>query len=251
MDYNHLSIFKLLEIISKVIAPIVIGFALLTTGCDLQKLWGHNYESDPTPESAKIYGRVTNKFTSEPVREAVISLKNKMTITDKNGNYLLYYRYTEEEDRNVPVSLKITQQDYLPIDSSMVIFPVNEINVSLSYASPIIQKICMVNSIYICQAIIYDYQGFDNIVSVVANLKYRMPPDRKPSLYLSKEMTRVMTDSLNTSYYQLLAPDLFDEYGDLMDIYEIYAEDSMEYSDLMTSMDPRASDSLLFPIVYY
>lgn len=251
MDKGNLSIRKQLKIASKIIETTIIGLAILTTGCDLQKHWGYNYESDPTPESAKIYGRVTDKLTSQPIRDAVILIQNKMTVTDENGNFRLYYHYTEEEDRNVPVSFKITRQDYFPIDSSIVIFPINEINISLTYASPIIQEICLVDSIYICQAIIYDYQGFDNIVSVVANLKYKLPEDIKPSLYLSRHMTRVMTDSLNTSYYQLIAPDYFDDYGDIINDYEIYAENSMKYSDIMSSTDPRASDSLLFPIVHH
>lgn len=237
-------------LINYFIIIFIIVFALFLTGCDLQKLWGYEYKSDPTPESAKIYGRVTNNLTSEPIKDAVITIQNKMTSTDENGNYTIYYHYTEEEDRNVPVSLKITQPNYLPVDSAIVIFPVNEINVGLSYASPIIQKICMVDSIYRFQAIVFDYQGFDDIENVIAHLAYRIPEERYPSLYLDAKMTCVMTDSLNTSYYQLLAPDYFDEYGGLMNIYEIYAEDRLKYSDLMTSSDPCASDSLLFPIVY-
>lgn len=229
---------------------LLLVFIFLISGCDLQKLWGYEYESDPTPESAKIYGKVTDNFTSEPVQNAVITIQDKLTTTDENGDYCIYYHYTEEEDRNVPVSVKISHEKYLPGDSAIVIFPVNEINFGLSYASPIIQKICMVDSIYICQAIIYDHQGFDDIISVLANLAYRIPGDRYPSIYIKKEMTRVITDSLNTCCYQVLAPDYFDEYGELMNIYEIYAEDRLHYSDSMTSNDPRASDSLLFPIVY-
>jgi len=249
ISYNYLlkRLSTSIKIIVLIISIVIIFFI---TGCDLQKLWGYEYESDPTPESAKIYGKVTDIFTGEPIKDVLVTVNNSMTVTDENGNYILYYRYIQDEDRNVPVPTKYTQQHYLQIDSSMVVFPINEINVSLAYASPIIQKICMVDSVYICQAIIYDHQGFEDINSVVANLAYRIPGERYPSLYIKKEMTRVMTDSLNTCSYQVLAPDYFNEYGELMNIYEIYAEDRFGYSDLMSSNDPRASDSLLFPIVH-
>lgn len=217
--------------------------------CDFEKLSNYNYESDPIPESARIYGKIVNKFTFTPVKNAVISINNQATVSDENGNYVFFYYFTEDEDRNQAVPIKIEKLNYLSTDSSLVIFPETEFNAFLAYGSPEIQNICLIDTLGICQAIVHDYQGYRDLVFVEVNLAYRIPGEKYPSLYTKMRMNRVMTDSLRTSYYQILAPTKMVDYGNLMDVYDVYTEDRLKNSDSMLSTELGASNSLLFPIV--
>lgn len=228
---------------------VLILMLFLISNCDLEKLSNYKYDNDPIPESAKIYGTLINKYTFSPVAGAHISIHNQSTISDKDGNYVLYYHYIEDEDRNQPVSIRFTQEEYLTVDSSFVIFPENEINAFLPYASPEIRRIGLVDTIGICQAIVHDYQGFNDIASVEVHLAYRVPGEKYPSLYTRMQMERVMTDSIRTNYYQVFAPVSMQEHGNLMNVFDVYAVDRLKYSDTMSSMELAASDSILFPIV--
>ncbi len=231
----------------KFILPIL--FLIFISNCDFEKLSSYQYTSDQIPESVKIYGKVSNRFTFAPVKDAEVSVQNQATVSDENGNYLLFYHFTENEDRNQPVVIKIAKDNYLSIDSSIVVFPENEINAFLYYGSPEIQNICLIDSLGICQAIIHDYQGYKDIVFVEVNLAYRIPGMKYPALYTKMRMNRVMTDSIKTNYYQVKAPVSMTEYGNLMDVYDIYAEDKLKHSDSMSSNEIGASTSLLFPII--
>lgn len=225
---------------------ILIILASLLLSCDLEKLEGSNYSYNLPPESAIFIGTIYNKFTLEPVNQAEINIANQVTYSDENGKYILYYHYGKDDQRNQPVDVKVSGTDYIDLDTSVVVFPENKLNAYIKYAAPIIQKIALVDTNYI-QAIVFDYQGYNDIVTVKAQYAYRRAGEKFPSLYAETKLTRVFVDSLNTSYYESrIAPNIV-EYGDLItDEYSVHAEDRMHFQDFMTSLE-GGTDTLLFP----
>ena len=214
--------------------------------CDLEKLDGYEYKYDPPPESAIFTGTIYNRFTFDPVWNAEINIANQVTYSDAQGKYILYYHFNEDDERNAPVNIKISADDYLETDTSLVVFPENQLNAYIHYAAPIIQKIALVDT-NILQAIVFDYQGYNDIATVRAQYAYRRPGEKYPSLYAESKLTRVFVDSINTSYYEsLIAPSIV-EYGNLMtEVYSVSAEDRIHLQDFMTNLQ-GGTDSLIFP----
>jgi len=214
--------------------------------CDLEKLDGYEYTYDPPPESAIFTGTIYNKFTFNPVWNAEINIANQVTFSDAQGKYILYYHYNEDDEKNKPVNIKISADDYLDTDTSLVVFPENKLNVYIKYASPIIQKIALVDSSFI-QAIVLDYQGYNDIATVRAQYAYRRPGEKYPSLYAESKLTRVFVDSINTSYYESRIAPSIDNFGHIMaDDYSVSAEDRVHYEDFVSSL-LAGTDSLIFP----
>ena len=225
----------------------VLGILLIfVISCDLEKLDGYEYTYDPPPESAIFTGTIYNRYTLDPVRNAEINIANQITFSDAEGKYILYYHYNEDDERNTPVNIRISADEYLEKDTSIVVFPENQLNVYIKYAAPIIQKIALVDT-NIIQAIVFDYQGYNDIATVRAQYAYRRPGEKYPSLYAESKLTRVFVDSINTSYYESLIARNIVEYGNLMtEVYSVSAEDRIHYQDLMTNMQ-GGTDSLIFP----
>jgi hypothetical protein len=220
---------------------------ILLSACDLEKLTGYKHDSNPIPESARIFGIVKDRFTFTPIPNALISVGNQATQSDSNGNYLLYYYYDEDDDRNKEVPLSMTALNYSDVDTSLVIFPENEVNLFSAYAAPIILNHALVEGDYVawCQAIVFDYQGVNDIVSVSGKFAYRRPGEKLPSLKTEKRLLRVSFDSTKTAYYQAEVPLSIEGYGALMHIYTVHATDRKSYND-STSEIFLGSDTLLF-----
>jgi len=245
---------------------------ILSFSCDLQKFSGSDYSYSPPPESAIFTGTIFNKFTLEPVALSEINIANQGTYSDESGQYILYYHYGEDDERNQPINVKISAENYQNVDTSIIIFPENKLDAFLPYAAPIIKKIALVIAFpknklnvflpyaapnikkialvdsAIIQAIVFDYQGFNDIVSVHAQYAYTMPGQRTPSLYAESKLTRVFVDSINTSYYETRVSPYIEEYGWITPKpYSARAEDRKKYQDYMTSLQ-GGTDTLLFPI---
>ena len=225
---------------------IISILLIFVISCDLEKLDGYEYTYDPPPESAIFTGTIYNRFTFDPVWNAEINIANQITYSDAQGKYILYYHYNEDDERNEPVKIKISADDYLELDTSLVVFPENQLNAYIKYAAPIIQKIALVDT-NIIQAIVFDYQGYNDIATVRAQYAYRRPGEKYPSLYAESKLTRVFVDSINTSYYESLVARNIVEYGNLMtEVYSVSAEDRNHLQSFMTKLE-GGSDSLIFP----
>ena len=230
--------------------PCWIIVVLCLTNCDSEKWWGFSYDTEPLPESAKFHGTIIDKFTFEPIKLAHISVNKQTAITNNNGDFLFYYHYSEDEERNQPVPITIWEKNYLPLDSTLIVFPENRLDIQLEYATPEILNICLVDTLSYCQAIVHDFQGFTDISLVEIRLAYGELGAMVPSLYIKMPMSLVLTDSVNIAYFQLLAPDYIEGSGYLLSRYEVYAKDSLNYYDTKSHAHPVASDSILFPIQY-
>jgi len=224
---------------------IVITF-LIMNGCDLDKFTGYDHEADPIPESARIYGILINKFTQLPINDAIIQVGDQATFSDENGKYEFFYHLGDDEDRNKEVKMLIYAKNFLPIDTNVVIFPENEIDKGLAYASPIIKRIARINNV--CQAEIFDYQGWEDIAHVWGEFYYVRGDERVIALTIRLPLQRVDTDTPNIAYYQCKVYTSIDAFGELIRSFKIFTTDRLGYAD-STNHVVSGVDSLLFPPV--
>ncbi len=228
-------------------STLTIFSFLIINSCDIDKFTGFDHEAEPIPESARIYGSLTNKYTQQPIKDAIIQVGDQATFSDDKGEYEFYYHLDEDDDRNKQVRLLISATNYLRIDTNIVIFPENEIIKRLAYAAPIIKRIVRID--FVCQAEIFDYQGWANIAEVYGEFFYVRSSERVIALTTRVPLQRVDVDTPNTSYYQAFVKTSITGFGSLINNFKIYARDRLGYAD-STSQNINGVDSLLFPPVY-
>jgi hypothetical protein len=233
------------------IAVFLLFSSLVFFNCD--NFWGYDYDADPIPNSATINGKITNLFTGEPVYDAKVQVGGQSARTNANGEYSLEYQYQSDEDRNKPVQITVSATNYFSYSTSVIIFPQNNFfDATLEYAAPLISKAVLVDyyendSTYVCQALVKDYQGADEISSVLASFLYWNTTTRtiQPD---EVEMTFDHSISANEEYFQTIYQPLT-EYQDLifLERASIVVTDSSGYhnSIIVNSTTP---DSLLFPV---
>jgi hypothetical protein len=226
---------------------LIIFSFLIVYGCDIDKFTGFDHEAEPIPESARFYGSLTNKFTQQPIKDAIIKVGDQATFSDEKGEYEFYYHLKEDDDRNKQTRLIISATNYLPIDTNIVIFPDNEVIKGLAYAAPIIERIVRIDTV--CQAEIFDYQGWADIANVYAEFYYVRSGERVIALTIRVPLQRVDVDTPNTAYFQAFVKTSIDNFGSLVNNFEIYARDRIGYAD-STSNNINGVDSLIFPLVF-
>ena len=94
---------------------------LMLFGCE--KFVGYNYDADPIPNTAVISGSLSNIFTDEPIIYAQVLVGSQTTKTDQDGQYLLYYAFESDEDRNKPVDVVFSAPNYYTLSKSYIIYP--------------------------------------------------------------------------------------------------------------------------------
>jgi len=225
----------------------LIILLIVTSSCDLEKFTGYDHEAAPIPESARIYGILKNKFTQQPLNDAMVQVGDQATFSDESGKYDFFYHLAEDDERNKEVRMFISANNYLTVDTTIIIFPENEIVKGLAYASPIIKRIARIGNV--CQAEIFDYQGWEDIAHVYGEFYYVRPDERVIALTVRLPLQRVKADTPNTAYYQCLVQTSMDGFGLLVKNFKIFAKDRLEYAD-STNHVVSGVDSLLFPPVY-
>jgi hypothetical protein len=231
------------KLIISFICIIVIYFS-----CDIEKFTGSKYEATPIPTTAKIYGKVYNTFDNLPVFNAKIMVDSQSTYTDSSGNYFLNYSLGPDENRNKHIPICCTAPQYQEFNSESVIYPENTININMDYGAPIVQKIARVDTI--CQAIIFDYQGFNNIDSVSGQFYYTPPGVRIPVYTFDFSMEGIEGNSPNIGYFQCFVPTEIDspEQALIHLNYRVTAYDKSGFTD-STSYFHMGVDTLLFPLL--
>jgi len=238
----------------KIILPIVIWvwvFILLFHGCE--KFVGYNYDADPLPRVAIITGNITNTFTGEPIIYAQIQVGTQQTKTDQYGQYLMYYAFESDEDRNKPVKLVFSAPNYYSSSYSHIIYPGNnQFDTQLTYAAPIIQKtafvqIDSVDTVTVCQVLVFDYQGADDIASATASFVY-MHIAQNTTFLVEKEMEFVERYSDQASFYQVVYQPWPVKIYSFENKCTVVATDSEGYTDgVSLKIDAQNPDTLLFP----
>jgi hypothetical protein len=220
---------------------ITLIFAL---GCDLEKYTGYRYDSEPLPVTAQISGTVINIFTAEPVSDARIQIGDQTARSDSGGRYLLNYPQTTDNLRGLPVIVEVSADRFYTLDTSIIVYPTTRLDPNLTYGAPAIKRSALVDGI--CQVIVFDYQGAQDISSVLVNFFYRRPGERTPSLKIEKSLSCVMTDSFYYGFYQTIVDTSRPGYGQLINSYLIKATDKEFFSD-STSNTAVEEPTLLFP----
>ena len=185
-------------------------------------------------------------YTNTPVENAIIQVGNQTTVTDDSGKYSLIYTYESDEERNKPIEVIVVAENYITHNTSIIIYPVeNQLDISLVYAAPIIEKSILFGNI--CQAIVTDYQGAEDIKSGIVYVYFNFSPMgytyEKPY-----NINVVKTISENTSYFQCIVDSSLDEYGYITKKYKLVFEDWHGYSNY-TIKTTVPGDTLLFPIM--
>lgn len=226
----------------------VLSVFLISGGCDTQKYLGYNYEAENYVEIASFYGRVSNSFTGEYVPFATIRIEEQGARADERGNYRFNYRLSNDARLGKEVELVISAPNYFPHLEKKSVFPGTfELNVSLGYAAPIIESTGCYDMTF-CQAIVFDYQGVEDIDTVSAHFQY-IGANNTVTYEFDAGLKRLRTVSPNRAHYQAAVEPVSPQYGTLNRWYTVTARDKSGYShSLQHKNDEKNPDPLLFPI---
>ena len=245
----------------KFFSPIVPVFILLSLFLSCEEFIGSQTESNLQKTDIIIPGSITDIFTQAEVFGASIQLgENYQVTSDVNGQFSIQYQLTTDDERNKPISLQISAANYFPFQQELVIFPVDyQLKISLTYAAPIIRESVLVLHqfpeldipIYVCQALVEDYQGYHDVDSVKA-VFYYLNPQTQEIKQLVTPMVFIAAASFRAAYYEATAyPDLLDSLWQIRKYFDLSAIDSSGYSTYIQDMVPAMSGDLpLFPPVY-
>jgi len=234
------------------IIRIWVFFVLLVLfGCE--KFVGYNYEADPISDTAVIRGSISNIFTDEPVIYAQVLVGSQTTRTNQDGQYLMYYAFEGDEDRNKPVDVVFSAPNYYSLSKRYIIYPGhNRFDARLTYAAPLIQKTAFVQidsleTFLVCQVLIFDYQGAEDIVSATISFFY-LNFVQKEIFFVEEEMEFVKKYSDQACFYQVIYTPMEGEVIRFENRCSIVAIDKEEYSDTATvNLNLQNPDTLLFP----
>ncbi len=221
----------------------LVGMGIGLWRCDAGKFTGFNYDADRVADSARVSGTVSNLFTHQPVRDALVNIGELQTATDSLGRYAVDFPLSGDVNRNKQISVHVSKDKFYPFDTDIIVFPLNNIlDVDLRYGAPIPRRAVLLDTI--CQTIIFDYQGIADVDSVVALLRYVLP--RVFGGFIAFPMQRVATVGDSIGYYQVSAPSFIQNKGNLItDSFFIRAVDKEGFKDKVV-FQSTAQDSLLF-----
>lgn len=208
-----------------------------------------------------VSGTVVNDFTSHAIKGALVNFGGQDTLTDYLGRFELRYRLTVDNDRNKPVELKVRADKYFDFEQARFVAPIDyTLSVRMIYAAPIIENSVLVQHYFIAQemdlivvqALVFDYQGADDIDSVGTVLYYRNEEDQtfKTSIIPMRFIEKL---SYNTAHYQAVAIPTYKDIWHIQRNFDVYAEDSLGYSTFVQDapINPLSGDTLIFPPIYY
>ncbi len=236
---------------NKNLGVIILLCSALIIGCDTEKFLGYNYDAEKFTETAFVSGKVTNKFTDKPVKEATIQIGQQRSLTNDLGFFTMDYILTEDAKLNKEIPITVSAEDYHSLTSSRVITPDSiEIDFRLEFAAPIIEATVNFQLTY-CQAIIFDYQGINNIDTVFAHFQYVNSSTFLVVREFDAGLEQKQVVSENRGYYQTTVVPSVIENNDtlfLSPTYTITAKDKSGFSDVKVHTNNSFNpDTLLFP----
>ncbi len=242
----------------KLLAKNIKQFLLISLGLLLsilfmacERMIGFNYEGEKPIKKAKVYGTIRNIFNSEPVPNAQIQIGNNITFSDALGEYLIFFTLGVDEERDKTVPVIIIAENFFPFYDSFLLYPrETDYNPTLTYAAPIIKESVLTFHIpdgWICQARIKDYQGVEDITSVVGTFLY----SRMGAIHytvLNQNLDYIRNISETEAYYQCTTPPSLGDgwFLDTKTKYKIKVIDKDGYSDNVEESD---GGDLLFPYI--
>ena len=215
--------------------------------CDSDRFLSYNYQAQSVIKITEITGSVTHRFTARPVSNATITIENQSTITDQNGDYEMSYQMSSDAELGRAIPIRINAENFFELESPQVLLPEPiQLNYVLEYAAPIIDAAAIVDAT-VCQALITDYQGPQDVVSVNVKLHYKDPATGTTLGTVDVPMNYVGQHATNVHRFQIFVPVGYPVtvYGDFI---IVTARDSKGYVDELRHVsNPRNPDTLLFP----
>ncbi len=210
--------------INKALSAVMLLMAvLLLWQCDSERFTGVNYRAEPIPSEAVIRGQITNVFTGQPIHRAQVTVQERIVETTRDGRFEVPYEIEAEDRLNRPANVQIIAAQYFRLDTSLVVFPgENVLNAALVYAAPIITASSVTDSIVTAE--VFDYQGQENLQTVIAVGKYWSDTLRVLSEH-PFEMQKIEIIDFNSAKFQTFFPDTVDSSGLLRTTYTIRAVD--------------------------
>ncbi len=235
----------------KHILIIFLGLLLSILFMACERLIGYNYQGEKLTKKAKIHGTISNIFTNEPVSNAHIQIGNNITLSDELGEYLIHLTLGIDEERDKPVPVIIIAENFFTFYDSLLLYPrETDYDPVLTYAAPIIKESVLTYHIpggWVCQARIKDYQGVEDITTVVGTFLY----SRMGAIHytvLNQNLDFIKNISKTEAYYQCTTPSSLGDgwFLDTKTKYKIKVIDKDGYSDNVEESD---GGNLLFPFV--
>ncbi len=218
-------------------------------------------ESNLNDREITVTGTVVNEFTSQAIKGALVNFGGRDTLTDHLGKFELRYRLTVDNDRNKPVELIVSANNYFDYKLASVIAPIDLIYaVRMIYAAPIVENSVLVRyyfvqeemDLVVVQALVFDYQGADDIDSVGTILYYRNEEDQtfRTSIIPMRFVEKL---SQNSAHYQAVAIPTYLDIWHIQNNFDVYVVDSLGYSTYVQDVpiNPLSGDTLIFPPIYY
>jgi hypothetical protein len=236
---------------------ILSSFFLL----NCEKYIGSQTDSNLNDLDIIVTGTVVNEFTNQAIKGALVNFGGRDTVTDHLGKFKLRYRLTVDNNRNKPVEMKVSKQNYFDFNWASIIAPLDfNIAVRMVYAAPIIQNSVLVRHYFVVeemdliviQALIFDYQGADDIDSVGTKLYYQNIEDQtfRTSVVPMRFVEKL---SHNAAHYQAVAIPTYLDIWQIQRNFDVYVVDSLGYSSYVqdSPINPLSGDTLIFPPIYY
>ncbi len=237
---------------------IITSLSIFGQGC--QEFISSNTQSQLHKTNITISGIINDIYNNTAVYEASITFgKDYQTFSDVDGRFSILYRLTTDDERNRPVRLQITARNYLPFEQEIIIYPLDyALEIGLIYAAPIIRESVLVLyqfddfdiPLYVCQALIEDYQGYSDIDSVNAIFFY-LNTDTQEIRRLTIPMTLIAPASSRSAYYEATAYPQLESVWEIRTNFDLQATDQSGYSTYVQDMvPPMTGDTPLFPPVF-
>lgn len=223
---------------------ILLAIGLFFSSCDLGKFTGAKTDAEPIPDTARIIGAIVNRFSEEPVVNASVRVRDQAAFTDAEGNYILFYHLQADDQRDQSLPIRVSASRFIPLDTTLVAYPDNRLNVRLSYGAPTIQAVTRIGTI--CQVTVQDFQGADDVIKASAFFSYIRAGERAPSAVIEVGLQKFESDSSDIAWFQGDVQTSIPEYGDIMSSFRVQVQDRMAFTD-STSYAEKGIDSLLFP----
>ncbi len=153
---------------------ISLLFSLVFWQCDGERWWGYRFEPVPLTEQILIQGTVSDRFSEAPIPGATVQFGDQETVTNTRGEYQLTFYLTPDYQRNKPVTIRVTAENYLPVEEQTTLDPIDQQqDFVLEYAAPMLRdavRHVFENGIAVFQVKIQDYQ--DDVQTVQLTVTY-------------------------------------------------------------------------------
>ena len=189
-------------------SKILILFVLLNlsgwfVSCDSDRYLSYNFTAESPAKVAQISGTISNLYTGQPVENAQIIIDNQFAETESNGEYLLNFILGGDESFNRSYNVRITADEYYPLDTTIVVFPnLNEAKYILDYGAPVVVSAELVEPA-IARATILDYQGISSVDTVTVLVAFLGAfPNSNKLLWLEYPLIRTQVINEKTARYE-------------------------------------------------